>query len=558
MRSIAVGVLIGLVALAILFTGGAYSQGPAPQGAPPGISFQGRLVNPATNAPLNGTYDLEFTFWSLPVGGSQVGATVPRNGQDIVNGLYTTNLEVDPLNFNGREQWLQIRVRPNLGIWQTLSPRVQIQPSAYALSLLPGAQISGTPTAWTDGWVLNVRTDAAYPLASAVLGTTATGYAVRGNSAGGYGLYGYSENGNAVVGTSITKTAGIFSSQGGYGIQVSTAGTEHFDHAGVFSAKNGFGILVTSTTNNAIRAIGGTDLSGVWTPGGTTGVAGLSAASNGVFGSSRDSAGVYGISANGKGVYGETTSPDMDNDAGVWGQVWSGNGVAVRGSKYGASGVGVSGTNSGSAGSGVAGTSSNYIGVWGDTELASHNWGLYTPDNLYALNHALAGAVMQVVQNGGSEPLQPGDVASFSGITAPVEKNGPPVIKVSRTASASSTAVAGVVYSRYDYARMSAATAAGDTSLSMDGGLTPPGPVAPGEYMLLVVQGPVQVNASALSGSIRPGDLLASASAAGFATRAATVSIGGTGAAAPGTVLGKALEPLDAGSRTIYMYVTLQ
>lgn len=567
MRSILAGVLVGLIALMIVSVGGAYSQGPAPAGGTypeavvaSSISYQGRLVNPSTNAPLSGVYDLEFTFWNASVGGSPVGGgtTVLYLSQSIVNGLFSGELPINQADYNGQAQWLQIRVRSSGGAWETLTPRVQILAAPYALSLRPGAQVQGDASTWTDGHVLAVTMTGAYPLASAVRGSTATGYALRGISTGGYGLYGYSEIGNAVVGTSVSKTAGVFSTQSGYGIRVSTAGSAHFDHAGYFTSNGGYGILVTSTHNNAIRAIGGTDMTGLSTPGGTTGVAGLSAASNGVFGSSRDSAGVYGTSSAGSGMYGTSDSGDMDNDAGVWGQIWSGDGTAVRGMKYGGTGRAVYGTNLGTSGSGVVGDSTNYIGVWGQTGSASHNWGIYTPDNLHALNYVLAGATMQVVQNGGTQALELGDVAAFIGIAAPLEKNGAPMIRVSRTSSAGSTAVAGVVYSRYDLARMAAATSAGSDSLATNGDITPPGPVAPGEYMLLVVQGPAQVKASALTGSIRPGDLLASAASAGYAAKAASVGIGGTSAVAPGTVLGKALEPLDADARTIYVYVTLQ
>jgi hypothetical protein len=77
-------------------------------------------------------------------------------------------------------------------------------------------------------------------------------------------------------------------------------------------------------------------------------------------------------------------------------------------------------------------------------------------------------------------------------------------------------------------------------------------------YLLLVIQGPAQVKTSALSGAIRPGDLLSSAAGAGYAARAAEVEVGGTKLALPGTVFGKALEALDAGQELTWVFVTLQ
>ena len=70
--------------------------------------------------------------------------------------------------------------------------------------------------------------------------------------------------------------------------------------------------------------------------------------------------------------------------------------------------------------------------------------------------------------------------------------------------------------------------------------------------------GPAQVKASALSGALQPGDLLSSATLAGYAARASEVSLGETKIALPGTVLGKVLEPLDKGEALLYIFVTLQ
>jgi hypothetical protein len=81
--------------------------------------------------------------------------------------------------------------------------------------------------------------------------------------------------------------------------------------------------------------------------------------------------------------------------------------------------------------------------------------------------------------------------------------------------------------------------------------------VAPGDYLLVVVQGPVQVKVSALSGAIEPGDLLSSAGEAGHAAKAAELTVDGVTIAPPGTVFGKALEALDEGDGLVYVFVTL-
>jgi hypothetical protein len=281
--------------------------------------------------------------------------------------------------------------------------------------------------------------------------------------------------------------------------------------------------------------------------------------------------GVYGrsYSEDGFGVYGVTASDDGYNAASVWGDKSSGDGVAVRGNKDGGTGAAVYGTNYGATGSGIAGVSTNYYGLWGEsangsgvhgrTDRGDSNYGLYTPDNLYSLNYNLRGAIMHVVQNGGDEPLEPGDVVVFSGMAAPLEAGGPPVVQVARVTSANSTAVAGVVSSRFNIEAVTGEPEYMDGRGSKAGlEVTLAGPVAPGEYLLLVVQGPAQVRASAVAGAIQPGDLLSSAGEAGCAARAAEVAIEGIKTTMPGTVLGKALEPLDKGQELIYVFVTLQ
>jgi len=190
-------------------------------------------------------------------------------------------------------------------------------------------------------------------------------------------------------------------------------------------------------------------------------------------------------------------------------------------------------------------------GLRGFTDAADHNYGIYTEDNLSALNYHTSGATMQIVQNGGATALEPGDVVAFSGMGAPLEAGGEPVIHVTAVASANSTAVAGVVHSRYD-------VDAESNSQDPDTGVTPDGLAGAGDYLLVVVQGPAQVKASAVAGALAPGDLVASAGPAGLAAKAAMVELGGTEIAVPGTVLGKALEPLKEGQGLIHIFVTLQ
>ena len=260
-----------------------------------------------------------------------------------------------------------------------------------------------------------------------------------------------------------------------------------------------------TTSAQGVRGEAG-DVTGYDRPIGPVGVVGI--------GQNR---GVYGSSSAGTGVYGTS-----DDNYGIWGQ------------------------------------SDTYRGVTGRTNRVDNNYGLYTPDNLYSLNYNLAGAIMLVAQNGGREPLEAGDVVVFFGIGAPLSEGGPAVVQVAKTNMANNTAVAGVVFSRYNIAAIDESQEhPDDEGYLANLEVTPDGPTPPGDYLLLVIQGPARVKASALGGTIEVGDLLATGQDAGFAWRAKEVSIGEFNAPFPGAVFGKALEPLTVGQEEIYIFVTL-
>ena len=158
---------------------------------------------------------------------------------------------------------------------------------------------------------------------------------------------------------------------------------------------------------------------------------------------------------------------------------------------------------------------------------------------------------MQVVQNTGSQTLEPGDVAVFSGVSAPLA-NGGVIIQVNKATGVNDVAVAGVVYGK-------CATAVAEGTMTADGGGLPPDgkmfsqdPVAPGEYALVVVQGIAQVKVSAAYGAIQVGDSLSTAAQTGLAGKTDTTAI-----ALPGVTFGKALQPLAKGEGMIYVYVIL-
>ncbi|MEN6392808.1 MAG: hypothetical protein ABFD53_03270, partial [Anaerolineaceae bacterium] len=146
-------ILLGCL-LAVLFLAPtvAFSQeqGPQPQGQPQPqgdasitatvgnkISYQGLLKEGGN--PVTGSRDMIFRLYSNSACTTQVGSDITKSGVQVANGLFKVDLEVIHNLFNGQALWLKAWVgSTDLGMCQ------EIMPVPYALSLRPGAVISGT------------------------------------------------------------------------------------------------------------------------------------------------------------------------------------------------------------------------------------------------------------------------------------------------------------------------------------------------------------------------------------------------------------------------------
>jgi hypothetical protein len=529
-----------IAALMTLMAGGAAAvqNGPIPEAiVADKINYQGWLTD-LGGTPLNGSYPMRFELYDAET----VGTLLWDSGLlsvDVDHGRFSVDLDVEPANFDGQELWIRIYVN---GEW--LEPRQELLPTPYALSLRPGARVVGD---MPHGWGVEVFQLSGLATGGAIRGNSATGTAVSGYSEGGFGLAGYSPDYYAVYGLNYGTEQGH--GYGGYFQSETGIGVYGFSNAESFYS-NAYTPGVFGRSTNGV---------GVYGEGASSGVQGLS-----------DNTGVHGRSTSGIGVYGYTSGTATD-DYGVYGRAGgSANGVyGYQTSTIG--GLGVYGKNDGygaavsgyntANGTGTWGYSASYNGVGGATGNASGNYGLYTEDNLYSANIHTLGAVMQVVQNGGDQVLELGDIVVIAGLGEPVSEGSAPVLQVRKVEDAGSTAIVGVVASTYSALWFEHPAELDPTGSSGRSESIPPtsaGPVAPGEYLLIVVQGPCQVKADALSGAIEPGDLLSSAGKSGLAAKAPTLSIEGTETAVPGSVLGKAMGALEEGQGLIYVFVTLQ
>jgi hypothetical protein len=330
------------------------------------------------------------------------------------------------------------------------------------------------------------------------------------------------------------------------------------DTAGVYlESDQGDGVRVNSAGGDGVQV----------SSAGGDGVFVYSAGANGVYVSSAGADGVYVSSAGADGVYvGSAGNPSTTNVSSYKNgfEVAGAEGTGLYVGRADVHGVqvfsaGANGVRVSSAGdNGVHVASAGGDGVFANTSQASGEWGFYTPDKIYA-GTALAsgGPLMLVAQNGDSGNLETGDVVAVSGVGTAFAGSETPVPLVRRAG----TAAVGVVYRRFVAEKKveevqrdgKAERSSSIHTRSMEGA------VAPGEYLLVVVLGPAQVQAAAVSGSIRPGDLL-TAGSDGQVMKAAPVKVGEVAFHPPGTIIGTAMGALDTsrGTSLIWMLVRPQ
>ncbi len=171
-----------------------------------GFSYQGRLTQ--GSSPVSAVCDFEFTLWDAVSGGAQQGARQTASSVAVSQGIFTVpSVDFGSRQFMGDSRWLEIGVRcpSGSGLFTTLSPRQALSATPYALSLQPGADITGNVLdSGADTAVLTVANtnsalspDGAY----GVLGSTAspTGAGVKGTSTAGAGGYFSSVAGFALI-----------------------------------------------------------------------------------------------------------------------------------------------------------------------------------------------------------------------------------------------------------------------------------------------------------------------------------------------------------------------
>jgi hypothetical protein len=212
------------------------------------IGYQGRLADPGTGeAKPDGDYFVIFSLYDVESGGAALwneSKTV-----SVKNGVFSTHLgDITPLSislFNGQALWLGIKVESDA----EATPRQVLAVVPYAISLVPGASISGD----SGSPIFSVENNSTLALAHAIYGSipsTSPGgssTAVRGenkgtgslgigvwgsHAGGGWGVYGNTVSGMGVLGSSSSGIGVYGSSNSGTGVYAQSSSGDAFYAAG--------------------------------------------------------------------------------------------------------------------------------------------------------------------------------------------------------------------------------------------------------------------------------------------------------------------------------------
>ena len=357
----------------------------APNGKPfaetgaitPVINYQGRLLNPTTGAPLNGSYTFVFRLYNVVSGGAALWTET--KDLTVTNGLFSTLLgdttALPTAIFTGQNLWLGIKV----GADAEATPRQRIGVSAYALYSDNVDRLDGQDSTFfrnatniNAGALADARIPAAITRDSEVLGL------VKAVDGAGSGLDADLLDGQdsaAFAPASHNHDSRYYTEGEADGRFVNVTGDA------MAGASAGPLLSVTQTGAGVSGYFSSTAAYGVFgeTASSTTGIAGVRGAAGlpgttitgkyGVLGQTDTGKGVTGVSRDGNGVYGWSTNTWAVRGDGQWGAVYGlayGAGSdAVRGENTATSGAswGVVGTSASPTGRGIAGFNSAATGT---------------------------------------------------------------------------------------------------------------------------------------------------------------------------------------------------
>jgi hypothetical protein len=522
------------------------------------LPYSGRLSDDAGQPVADGAYDFTFALYDAAQGGNLLWSET-QTGVAVRGGAFTTRLgSASPLPaaLSG-EHWLAVGVRgPGEDEFTALTPRqVLAAPSASLNS--GGACPHDHFGEWWEG-------DALYGLG---INNTGTGDGLDVATGGTQGVSVYAPSGDGVSvsdaggnGLAVTSagTNGVYVDSAPNGVRVYSAGyagvyvgSAGMDGVYVNSAPNGVrvgsagtdGVVVLSAGDSGVH-VGSATRDGVYVD--SAGYNGMWVSSAGYNGVIVSSAGQDGVSVYAAGASPPSPLPSSANNGfevaaaegnglyvGATGsngvQIWSagGHGVDVASSGahgvhvYSASGDGLSvesagndGVEIGSAahdGVEIGSAGNDGVEIWSaahdGVDVAGTNYAGYFRGSIYVSGGCIGCLQAVFGRNAGDHTLEPGDIVAIQGLQATTLDNAPSLWNV--VPAGGGGAVVGVVSGRaeLDVAAEGQELRPGETGQRL---VPREGAAQPGEYLIIVVSGPMQVRAGPdAAGSIQPGTRLA-------------------------------------------------
>jgi hypothetical protein len=531
------------------------------------INYQGELTDSSGN-PLTGTYSITIKLYEVPSGGTVLAAM--QANLPCKNGVFTTPVAIPSDFYDGRALWLGITV----GSDPEMTPRQEIRPVPYAISLRPGSVIrqkdySGSALSiytyvpsstaiWASSFndssvaiLASTTGSASHAIHSSTDGSNSDGLYSSTTGPGSYGVDVHTTglNSHGVNVSTIndyshalrTSTRGLISN----GLDVETTGTGSYGAMIITHGDQGRGIWSSThgTDSQGVRtSTTGDSSSGFYADTEGANSNGLSAFSRGinskgVLASSWQSYGIYaetGKSDNKYGIYtpdylyalGVDIESSLTNSLAVHIETTGSNNTGFAATTHGEWSPAIDVTTSGPNSDAVRAHSAQGYGIYANTDVPN-GYGVFTEDYIYAHGSRFPAAdvaeYMPVAEN-----VSPGTVLVIG-------KGG--ILRTSSTPY--DTHVAGIV-----------STAPGVSLGTKESGNP--------DEALVAVSGRVPCKADTTNGPILEGDLLTTSSTPGYAMRASPVTIDGIEIYRPGTILGKAMGTLESGTGIIEVLVTLQ
>jgi hypothetical protein len=197
----------------------------------PTMSYQGKLVE--SGSPVTGNRLMTFRLFTASGGGAAIWTEGPKT-VSVSNGLFTVTLgDTTPLNMNNFPQQLYLEIV----VAGTVLPRQVLQGAPYALSLAPGAIVTGNSTqnvfsasnlgSGNAISAISSSGNGTYSLSAANHGVHAQGlggglagsalYAESLNSTNGVAMHGYNDSADATLALSNDGTGDLLKGFGGDG-----------------------------------------------------------------------------------------------------------------------------------------------------------------------------------------------------------------------------------------------------------------------------------------------------------------------------------------------------